>query len=443
MTWRSSCFTNYLDKPVIRHLNCMVLSVANIVLLAKQHEIGALQRLASSAQLVGVMGHLIHTLQSERGATSIFLASAGKRFASTRLEMVRDSETVERQLRTVFEAQLAQAAFANAKLISLVAWVLLGLDALSELRQRIGDRQLPAGEAVAAYSRLIAGLVSLIFEVADATIDPDISVLLVALFNLVQGKELAGQERAVGALSFASGICDGAHQQRLLHLIDAQERNFQVFCEFAEAPVVARWNTLQNAPFVARLERLRRVLCSTRPGAVLDPNLSDTWFECCSERLSAAWSLQCTLVDRLQARCATLIAEAERDLQDSEGLLDMLRANPPARAGHIDRFFDPKVPVEQALGFMSPDDGDMHHGQSLIDVLQAQSRRLASMEHELSAARRALNERKTIERAKGILMARFNLTEDAAYRKLRTASMEQNKRLVEVAEAALALAVFS
>lgn len=421
----------------------MVLSVPDIVLLAKQHEIEALQRLASNARLAGEVGHLIHVLQSERGATSIFLASSGQRFAATRLEMVQASEAVEHRLRGVFEAQLAQAAFANPKLISLLAWVILGLDTLPELRRRAADQQLSAGAAIAAYSRLIAGMVSLIFEVADAAIDPEISALLVALFNLVQGKELAGQERAVGALSFASGVCDGAHQQRILHLIDAQERNFQVFRDFAEEPEVAQWLAIQNSPCVARLERLRRVLCSARPGAALDVNLSDDWFECCSERLTAIWSLQRALVERLQARCATLIAAAERDLQDSEGLLGTLRANPPASAGLIDRFFDPQVPVEQALGFMPPDDHGIHHGHSLVDVLQAQSQRLANMENELAAARRALNERKTIERAKGILMARFNISEDAAYRKLRTASMEQNRRLVEVAEAALALATFA
>lgn len=421
----------------------MVLSVPDIVLLAKQHEIEALQRLASNTRLAGVVGHLIHALQSERGATSIFLASAGERFAATRRGMVQESAAVEQRLRAEFEAQLEQAAFANPKLISLMAWVLLGLDALSELRLRAADQQLTASEAVAAYSRLIAGMVSLIFEVADAAIDPEISTLLVAFFNLVQGKELAGQERAIGSLSFASGVCDGAHQQRVLHLIDAQERNFQVFCDFAEEAEVAQWQTIQNAPFIAMLERLRRVLCSTRPGAALDANLSDTWFACCSERLTEIWSLQCALVERLQARCATLIAGAERDLQDSEGLLGVLRANPPASAGLIDRFFDPQVPVEQALGFMPPDEHGIHHGQSLVDVLQAQSQRLASMENELAAARRALNERKTIERAKGILMARFNISEDAAYRKLRTASMDQNRRLVDVAEAALALATFS
>jgi hypothetical protein len=421
----------------------MVLSVPDTVLLAKRHEIEALQRLASNARLAGVIGHLIHTLQIERGATSIFLASSGRRFAATRLEAVHNAEAVEQQLRGIFQAQLEQAAFASAKLLSLMAWVLLGLDALPDFRQRVSEQRLSAGEAVAAFSRLIAGLVSLIFEVADTAIDPNISVLLVALFNLVQGKELAGQERAVGALSFASGVCEGANQQRIVHLIDAQERNFQVFCEFAGEPVVAQWNALQNAPFVARLERLRRVLASARPGAALDPELCDSWFECCSERLAGAWSLQCELVDQLQARCATLIAEAERDLLDSEGLLAVLRANPPASAGLIDRFFDPAVPVEQALGFISRDSGDMNRGQSIVDVLEAQSRRLASVENELAAARRALHERKTIERAKGILMARFNLTEDAAYKKLRTASMEQNRRLVEVAEAALALAMFS
>jgi len=90
-----------------------------------------------------------------------------------------------------------------------------------------------------------------------------------------------------------------------------------VFYEFAEEPVVAQWLAMQNAPFVAQLERLRRVLYITRPGAALDPKLCDTWFECCSERLSGAWSSQCTLVERLQARCAMLIAEAERDLLDS------------------------------------------------------------------------------------------------------------------------------
>jgi Nitrate and nitrite sensing/ANTAR domain len=421
----------------------MELSVANVVLVAKQHQIEELRRLASTSQFVGVLGHVIHVLQSERGATSIFLASSGERFEAIRQEVIVESESAEHQLRSIFAAQLEPTTFTNAKLLSLMGWVLLGLDDLPDLRKQISKHNLSASESIAAFSRLIAGLVSLIFEVADAAVDPRISGLLVALFSLVQGKELAGQERAIGALSFASGICDGAHQQRVIHLIDAQDRHFKVFSAFAEELFVNQWKEMQAAPYVGQLERLRRVLCTTKPSAALDANSSDTWFGCCSERLTAIWSLQSALVLSLQERCATLIAQAESDLQDSQGLLKVLRENPPLRAGLTDRFFDPALPVEHALSFMAPVNGEANEGRTIIDVLQAQSQRLASMEAELAAARRALDERKAIERAKGILMARFNLTEADAYKKLRTASMEQNRRLAEVAEAILTLASFS
>ena len=65
--------------------------------------------------------------------------------------------------------------------------------------------------------------------------------------------------------------------------------------------------------------------------------------------------------------------------------------------------------------------------------------RLASMEMELEAAKRALHERKIIERAKGVLMSRMGLSEEAAFRALQKTAMDQNRRLLDVAEATLSL----
>lgn len=435
-----------MDSPDLNFAACnrsvsrsVSLSVSNIVLVAKQREIDELKRLAAKAQLVGGIGHLIHALQNERGASSIFLASAGARFASTRVTLIETSRASERVLRTHFETQLARPAFGNAKIFSLMAWALLGLDALPELRRQITTRNLSADAAVTAFIRLIAGLIALLFELADTAINPSISRLLVAYFNFVQGKELAGQERAVGALCFASGRCDGPHQQRVLHLIEAQERSFQVFMEFADKDVIALWHDSQVAPCVGHLKRLRRILSGTKPGAPLDANQSDHWFECCSERLSNMWTLQCRLVDMLQARCVALIADAEREQLNSEGLLKTLRENPPMHAGLVDRFFDPEIAVDHALAFV-PSNGNRASAQaSMVEMLQAQSERLARMETELGAARRALHERKTIERAKGVLMARLNLSEVDAYKKLQKTAMDQNRRIVDVAESTLSL----
>ena len=62
------------------------------------------------------------------------------------------------------------------------------------------------------------------------------------------------------------------------------------------------------------------------------------------------------------------------------------------------------------------------------------------MSDELEAARSSLNERKLVERAKGLLMAHRNLSEEDAYKMLRQTTMSQNNRLKDVAEAVLAMA---
>lgn len=57
-----------------------------------------------------------------------------------------------------------------------------------------------------------------------------------------------------------------------------------------------------------------------------------------------------------------------------------------------------------------------------------------SMRRERDAALAQLSERKDIERAKGILMQRRGLPENAAYQVLRRMAMDRGKRMVEVAE---------
>lgn len=56
---------------------------------------------------------------------------------------------------------------------------------------------------------------------------------------------------------------------------------------------------------------------------------------------------------------------------------------------------------------------------------------------ESLALRRSLEERKIIERAKGRLMTRYQLSEDDAFRRLRRAAMDSRRPMVEIARALL------
>ena len=73
--------------------------------------------------------------------------------------------------------------------------------------------------------------------------------------------------------------------------------------------------------------------------------------------------------------------------------------------------------------------------KSIVASAVALFRRYARIENELAQARGELEERRLIERAKAILMAKRKITEPAAYAWLRRTAMNENKRIAAVAAA--------
>jgi len=428
----------------------MPLSASTLVLRAKQLEIEAVRLMASRVELADLIGQLIHALQRERGASSIFLASGGQRLAQERQTAMGEAVHIASRLGERFASQLEPGhtgtASGTASMVSLMAWVQLDLATLPALRQSIDQCQTTAHDAVAAFSRLIAALLELIFHLADVAMYPGIARPLVAFVYLVQGKEAAGQERAVGAQMFASGTCAGTAQQRVQQLVEAQQRSFQMFERFADPSLLAAWRQRQASAAVAAQDGMRRTLLTTPPGAALAHDDSEKWFEVCSEVITGMWTLEMQVVQDLRRACEAQIQRSQADLQDSAGLLRRLLDNPPPHTHAVERFFD--VAEQPAAAPVLPGMPDTANGPaevhattvtSLERLLRQQTARLAQTEVELDAARRALKERKVIERAKNALMARMGLSEDAAFRALQKASMDNNRRLADIAEATLSL----
>ncbi len=59
---------------------------------------------------------------------------------------------------------------------------------------------------------------------------------------------------------------------------------------------------------------------------------------------------------------------------------------------------------------------------------------LSEVKKELDATRQALNDRKIIDRAKGVLIDKFGMTESAAMKYLQNTSQKQNTKIVNVAQ---------
>jgi response regulator NasT len=71
----------------------------------------------------------------------------------------------------------------------------------------------------------------------------------------------------------------------------------------------------------------------------------------------------------------------------------------------------------------------------VLDAAIARFHVMQKMRVELAETRRALEERKVIDRAKGIVMRAKGVGEDEAYALIRKAAMDQGKKLAEVAQA--------
>ena len=71
----------------------------------------------------------------------------------------------------------------------------------------------------------------------------------------------------------------------------------------------------------------------------------------------------------------------------------------------------------------------------VLDAAIARFHLFQQMRAELAATKAALEERKVIDRAKGLLMRARGIGEDEAYALLRKAAMDQGKKIVEVARA--------
>jgi ANTAR domain len=176
------------------------------------------------------------------------------------------------------------------------------------------------------------------------------------------------------------------------------------------------------------IERLRRVGCTAAPGTPLAPEMAEPWFDSCSRRMDALHTVEARLTAELQQQCQRCIVDARAALQTLLQAPQAMEITP--------------VSATLALGGLQPPAARLgpQLDRSVMDLVQDQSQRLQAMQAELETVRATLTERKLLERAKGLLMTRRQLSEGEAHKLLRQTAMNQNRRLAEVAQAVLSMA---
>lgn len=258
-------------------------------------------RLEPVADGVGKLSRLVHELQRERGLSSAFLSSKG---AQMRPELQTQRGRTDAE-RIVALATLTDLR--NASLGDLTTTAKASEDALATLDQRrreIDSQSVTPPAAVGALTGTIGHLISAITGISKLSHDDDISKAIAAYGSIVEGKERAGQERAVIAGGLAAGRFEVPAYARALGLAAAQDAYFSAFRAVATSEARALFTQALSGPVVERVQEFRKIVEQGGVSGDLKSLDSKTWFDASTARIDVLKSVEDGLVGELSAMMA-------------------------------------------------------------------------------------------------------------------------------------------
>lgn len=98
-----------------------------------------------------------------------------------------------------------------------------------------------------------------------------------------------------------------------------------------------------------------------------------------------------------------------------------------------------KAAIKAGVSAYVVEDIDEGRLAAVLQVAQARFEADQDLKHQVKIAENKLNERKTVERAKGLLMQLRSMNESEAYHAMRKMAMDRNIRIADVAEKLLAM----
>ncbi|MCW8952186.1 MAG: bacteriohemerythrin, partial [Rhodospirillales bacterium] len=204
---------------------------------------------------------LVHEMQKERGNSAGFIGSKGAKFSA---ELAAQRKVTDGTL-AAFRKEAAEfvkeyKGQVDADFLSAVDQGIRNLDDLASMREGVSALG-PVGVPQMAkyYTGTIASLLHIIELAAVLSPDERVTTSLAAYTAILQGKERAGIERAMGSAGFGAKKFNLAIYQRFVELTAEQEAYFDVFRSFATPAQIAFLAETVSGPDVDEVKRMREI----------------------------------------------------------------------------------------------------------------------------------------------------------------------------------------
>ena len=233
------------------------------VLVSHQRTAHDMRNLREMAELAASVGSLVHEVQLERGLSAAFLGSGGTDFLLS--QAVRHARTDEQLAALEQTLQRLDLDRFDDRLRSRIADAQVQWKAFAAWRREAAARDVTPEVQLARYSAAVHALIGIVQEMYFLGSDAAISRTIYAFVNLMQAKELAGVERALGATFFAAPTVDALSRQVFVSQVDRQALFLEQFRFFSDTASVQHLEQSLADTKAAEIERLRGLVFQRLP----------------------------------------------------------------------------------------------------------------------------------------------------------------------------------
>ena len=171
----------------------------------------------------------------------------------------------------------------------------------------------------------------------------------------------------------------------------------------------------------------------TKAREIIDALTDDGWKNV--SVIASAAALERTLTRQDPDIILIDLANPDRDTLEHLSLVSNARNRPVAMfVDHTDEAMT-QAAISAGLSAYVVNGLQKDRIKPVLDTAIARFGMIAKMQSELDAAKQALADRKTIDRAKGLLIRARDISEDEAYGLLRKTAMHQGRKVIDVATA--------
>jgi len=264
----------------------------------------SLDKLEQLASVAPKMSAIVHELQIERGNSAGFISSGGAtNWRASLTQQISKTDAVVSQIMPQLQ-QFPANDFGQAVGDNLNA-ALAALKNIQAIRTKTLARSAGVPEIAGYYTQTNRQFLDAVSAIAALADDATIKGQAISYVNLLEAKERAGLERAMGASGFGNGQFSSAVFAKFVKLLGLQDAFLANVAAFASPETNAFYTQTLTGETVDKVEHFREIALSAGTAPLPSHATGSEWFQAISNKIDLIYQVEQRAAAELSAAASS------------------------------------------------------------------------------------------------------------------------------------------